>query len=412
MSETRRSLPAFVAGSCLLVLLTVVAAVPASAAGPYQVIASATSQVGPLTRTELTVQAGASPIDNFKAIRLARESEGAHRAAILFLPPLGTSFSFYEQRDRSGGVGTSIAEFFALRGYDVYGLSPRFEGIPAGTCEAGVVDCSAMVGWDLQSMVDDTAFVRGWIGQLSPGVPVVTGGASLGGILALAVANAAPADYAGLIVWEGMLESPDPAVQALNQGYCAALEAQLAGGLIYDGVGGNVLRQVTRFAEQTPGGITPIPLFPPIFTNHQVLVLTLSTPTPGPATMPVPDYLLMNGSLAEDRLFYASEERVFENVSRFNNYVPNALVRDISCSLAGLDDQHVANLAAYTGSVIAIGGGHGFGPYLPDQLAELGSTDVTFLLEEDFGHIDHFMTPRHRQVVELPILRWLQHLAP
>ena len=37
------------------------------------------------------------------------------------------------------------------------------------------------------------------------------------------------------------------------------------------------------------------------------------------------------------------------------------------------------------------------------QLSLFGSDDVTFRLEPDFGHIDHFMTRRHRQYVERPL---------
>lgn len=393
-------------------ILAVTLAAEASAAGPYVVTGTVETQVGPLVRTELTVQAGAHPLDRFKAVRLVKDGpQQALRDAILFLPPLGTTFSFYEQRDSNGALGTSIAEFFALRGYDVWGLGPRYEGIPAGTCEAGLVDCSIMGTWNLASMVDDATFVRSQIVAAHPGAQIVTGGASLGGILALAVANAHPDDYDGILVWEGMLFTPDPVVVALNQGHCAALEAQLAGGAVFDGVGTNVFQMVTKLSHQTPGGLTPIPLFPPNLTNHQVLVLLTSVPSPGPVTMPVPNYIFMNGSLAEDRLFFASEERFYENVAgRFNDVVPVPLVRDISCSLAGVETGYVSNLGNFHGSVLAIGGGRGFGPYMDDQLDQIGSTDKTLLLTPQFGHIDHYMTARHRWFVERPVLEWVERV--
>jgi pimeloyl-ACP methyl ester carboxylesterase len=390
-------------------LAAVLVAVPAAASGPYAVTATATSRTGPLTRTELTIQAGVHPLDRFKMVRVARAHTG--RGAILFLPPLGTTFAFYEQRDENGAIGTSIAEYFALRGFDVYGMSPRFEGIPAGTCEAGVLDCSVMATWDLTSMLDDIAFVRSRISALHPGAKVVAGGASLGGILAVALADAAPGDYAGVFPWEGMLATPDPGVQALNQGYCTALEAQLAAGILYEGVGANVFREVTKNAGNTPDGLTPIPLFPPTLTNHEVMVLLLSVPSPGPFTMPTPGYFQMAGSLAEDRLFFASDARVIENVSRFNSYVPLALVRDISCSLAGVETSFTDNLASFTRPVLMLGSGHGFGPYMDDQLADFGSTDKRLILEPDFGHIDHMMTPRHRDFVERPIFEWAERVV-
>jgi pimeloyl-ACP methyl ester carboxylesterase len=379
----------------------------ANAAGPYLVTGTAESRTGNLVRTELTVQAGSHPLDRFKAVRLVKEGPARNlRGTILFLPPLGSTFAFYEQRDPSGGAGSSIAEYFAQRNFDVWGYSPRFEGIPAGTCEAGLFDCSIMSTWDLASMVEDVAFVRSQIEARHPGTKIVTGGASLGGILAVAVANALPAEFDGVILWEGILWSEDPQVRALNQGYCAFDEAQLAAGAVYDGVGPNVFKEVTKLSRLAPNGLTPIPLFPPNLTNHQVLVALLSVPTPGPITMPTPGYIQMNGSLAEDRLFFASEPVIYENVSRFISYAPVAIVRDVNCSLAGSETQYVSNLGNYHGAVLAIGGGRGFGPYMPDQIELFGSTDTTYLLEPEFGHIDHMMTPRRREFIEKPILDW------
>jgi hypothetical protein len=45
---------------------------------------------------------------------------------------------------------------------------------------------------------------------------------------------------------------------------------------------------------------------------------------------------------------------------------------------------------------------------MPDNLALLTAADVEFQLEPAFGHIDHFMTPAHRDFLERPILEWLQ----
>ena len=382
-------------------------AVPA-AAGPYLILGTTTTHAGGLVRTETLIQGGPSPLDRFTMIRLVKDvPPQALRGTVLFLPPLGVNFSFYEQTDPGGPAETSIAGFFAHRNFDVYGYSPRFTGIPAGTCEAGVFDCSVMAGWNIQSMVDDTTFIRGQIEALHPGAAVSVGGASLGGILAIAVVNAHPADYAGALVWEGMLYSLDPTVQAMNTAYCAGLEAQLIAGIYFDGVGTNVAQQVGHLARIDPAALTPNPLFPPFFTNHQALVALFSELTPGPVTQPVPNYVAMNGSLAQDRLFFASEARVYEDLERFNHYSPTVLVRDVSCALAGLDSTHVANLGNFHGRVLAIGGGRGFGPYMPDTLGLFGTFDVRFLLTPGFGHIDHFMTPDHREYVEKPILRWL-----
>ena len=385
--------------------------VPFAATAQYTVLSTSTKQLGPLERSEWVVAASPNPIDTFKMTRWVRASPQAPiRGAILFLPSLGTTFALYEQRDPNGAFGTSIAEFFALRGYDVFGYSPRFEGIPAGSCEAGVFDCSVMSGWDLGSMLDDIAYVRDQIDVLQPGSGVVAGGLSLGGILAVAVANDDGARYDGVFPWEGMLVTHDPAAQGLNAGYCAAQEGLLAAGLVFDGVGNGVFKAVAQHAEARPEGLNPIPLFPPTLTSHQVLVLTLSVPAPGPISMPVPNYVALAGSLPEDRFFFASERRLLENVlTTFNNYVPNRLVRDISCALAGIDTTHTGNLGSFSGSVLMIGGGLGFGAFMQDQLdAFTGAAGAELLLEPEFGHVDHFMSPRHRRFVEFPILRWLR----
>ncbi len=383
----------------------------ASAQAQYSVIANNQTQVGPLDRTEWTVAASPDPIDTFKMTRWVKRNPGAQiRGAILLLPSLGTTFALYEQRDTFGGLGSSIAEFFALRNYDVYGYSPRFEGIPAGSCEAGVVDCSAMAGWNIQSMLDDISYVRNQIDILQPGVGVVAGGLSLGGILAVAVANDDGGRYEGVFPWEGMLLSNDPAVQGLNAGYCAVMEGLLGAGVFVDGVGNGVFKAVAQYARNRPDSLNTIPLFPPNFTSHQVLVATLSVPTPGPISMPVPGYVSLAGNPAEDRFFFASEDRLLENVvGTFNNYTPNVVVRDISCALAGIDTTYTGNLGAFEGSVLMIGGGLGFGGFMQDQLdAFTSASDTKLLLEPEFGHVDHFMSPRHRRFVEFPILRWLR----
>lgn len=386
----------------------------ATAAGPYTVVAETTAAVGNLERTETTVVFGPNPIERFQVVRYSKPGPEEVKGTILFLPPLGPSFPFYEQTEGSGvdeaRIGSSMAGYFAERGYEVWGYQPRYMNIPPGTCEAGVFDCSVMASWDIQAHLDDIAFIRSAIEAHRPGTGVVAGGASLGGMLAVGVANEAPDDYDGVLVWEGMLASDDPAVLALNAGYCAALEAQIAGGLVYDGVGPSLFKQVSEAARLAPEGTTAIPLFPPIFTNHQVMVLSLSVPTPGPVSMPVPGYIQMNGSFPDDELFFASEPRLHENVRRFTSYVPNATVRDISCSLAGVETDYTSSLAGYTGSVLAIGGGRGFGAYMDHQLSLFGSTDVTFLLTPEFGHIDHFMTPDHREYLERPIFDWLRGL--
>ncbi len=383
---------------------------PAAACEDCQVIATGSSQTGRLIRTEWTVQVGLDPLDQFKMVRLVKSTPARSlKASILLLPPAGNTMAFYEIRDVGGGIGTSIAEFFAVRNYDVYGYSPRMEGIPAGACEAGAVDCSAMADWGLQSMVDDVTFIRARIEALRPGSEVFVGGFSLGAILSIALINAHPDDYAGVVPWDGFLFSNDPGVVAHSEEQCAAFQAALAAGALFDGLTFNVLQQLVNLTSQAPSGPTPIRLLPPVLTNHQAMVAVLSDPTPTP--LGPPGYLLAKGSLAEDRLFFASEARIFGGINSLYGYFPLRAFRDLHCSVAGLDDQWVANLGNFTGPVLAIGAGSGWGAYMEDQLGLLGSTDVTFRFNPNFGHVDHFWSERHRSHLERPILHWLERVA-
>lgn len=378
------------------------------------IVAQTSHQVGNLERTEWLVQVGPSPIETFRITRLRKAHLPDHqlRGAMLFLPSLGTNFSLYEQPDPNRGPGSAPAIFFARRNYDVYGYSPRFEGIPAGACEAGAVDCSAMAGWNIQSMVDDVSFVRDHIEALNPGIGVVAGGLSLGGILAVAVADADPARYDGFFPWEGMLASNDAQVQAMNAAYCAGTEAQIAGGLTFDAVGIGVFKTSAQQASVAPDGPTTVPFFPPFLTNRQAFIAGLTQPPPGPVSMPVPGYLSTAPNGGGDGLQFASEQKVIRNVlTTFSNYTPLPIIRDLSCSLAGLETTYTDNLGAFTGSVLMIGGGQGFGAFMGDQLdAFTGTADKTLLLEPSFGHVDHFFTPQHRHFVEFPILDWLQQI--
>jgi hypothetical protein len=47
---------------------------------------------------------------------------------------------------------------------------------------------------------------------------------------------------------------------------------------------------------------------------------------------------------------------------------------------------------------------------MPDTIALVDSTDKTFLLQPGSGHIDHFMSTHHRDLVERPIFEWATRL--
>lgn len=380
----------------------------------YQILGTDTERVVGLKRTETTIQVGTDPLNQFKMIRLVKQVPvRSLRGSILLLPALGPSAAFFEQRDPSGTFGTSIMEYFAQRGYDVYAYGPRYDGIPAGTCEAGLIDCSVMATWDLQSMAADVLFLRSQIELLHPGSWVVVGGHALGAMAAIAAVNTDPAAFDGVVLWEGLLYTSDPEAMALDQAYCAAYEELLAAGVIYDDVSMNVFRQLGHLAGKHPSAMTVNPLFPPGLTNHQAMVIALSVPDPSnPISMVVPTYVIVSGVPEEDRFMYSSDARIVGVTKDLCDYLPAKVVSDIVCSIGGLDDQYIANLGSFTGPVLAIGGGRGYGPYMQHQLDLFGSQDVTFLFEPGFGLFDHFGVEDHVQYLERPIRGWLQARWP
>jgi len=382
-------------------------------AGDYAIIDSDEARFGRFSVRETVVQDGVEPVNRFLVHRWAKKHSRprAVRGVLLLQSGLGGSFRLFEIDDDPTKRG-STAAFFARRNFVVYGYSPRATLLEAGDCESGAVDCSPMADWDLDTYVDDLLFIRDLIAAEQPDVPVVIGGLSLGAIDSIAVLNRAPDAFDGAIVWEGMLASSDPAVIGLNASYCAFMEGELMMGNYVDGQSLPGFKQIALLGEQDPDGISPIaPMFglPAGTTNHQLFVFGLTTPTPGPATMPVPDYVLVGGDYTTDSFDYIDETRILADIAEFSDYVPNGVVRDISCSLAGAETRYTDNLAAFDGPILAIGGGRGFGAYMDDNLALFSSAYVDFILTDAFGHVDHIFlpTPFHRLFVELPILRWL-----
>ena len=378
----------------------------ASYAQPYQIVGSQTANVAPdLKKTVTTVQAGANPIDRFLVSRVTKAAPGQpHRGTLLLLPPLGSGFQNYEVGD-GGDYGKSFAGFFARRGFDVWGYSQRVQGLAAGSCESGAVDCSAMAGWGLQTVLDDVAFIRQQIAQAHPGERPAVGGLSLGSILSVAAINRDPEAYAGAILLEGSPYTSNPVTRATYAGFCSAFEGMLAAGVFYEGQNGPAFKLISHLAEVAPNDPTPLPGFPPGFTNHRAWVAAMSAPPVGPVT-PRPGYYFLAGSIAEDRFFYADEALVHANIAGFVDYSAIRTIRDVSCSLAG-DRTFTDNLGGFAGPVLMIAGGHGFGPEMLETRELLTNASVTVEYKEDYGHVDHVFSTEHLQEVEHPVLAWL-----
>ncbi len=386
----------------------VLAALPAHASfTDYHVVAVTERQAGPLTVTEETVQVGEDPIARFTVHRMAkRQGAAASRGAFLLMPGGASNFDFYAA-DEDGKELRSFAAFFALRGFDVWGYSPRTRGLAPGAC-SGTVDCSGMASWGMQSVVNDALYIRERIRGVYGARKPVIAGLSLGAMTALATMNASPQDWAGAVIWEGMIYSEAPVVLNANAAVCTQVETQLAAGVLWDDANYPLIRQLYALALQAPDSPSPVPGFEGL-TNHQVLVAVFSTPQPAPPGY-VPGYTLVVGNVAEDRFLYSTDERLAMLILQLNHYEPMALIRDYTCALGG-ERTFSGNLPQFTAPVYAISGGQSFGAWMRDNLDLLGSTDLTWNFVPQFGHADHIASPDHRRLLEQPLLRWLRRVA-
>lgn len=387
-----------------ILLLALLSCARFTYAQTYQIVGTQTSTVANnLTKTVMTVQAGANPLNRFLVTRVVKKNGQGQQGTLLLLPPLGSGFQNYEVGD-GGDYSKSFAGFFARRGFDVWGYSQRVQGLTSGQCESGAIDCSAMADWGVQTILNDVAFIRGQIELAHPGEKPVAAGLSLGSILSAAVIDAAPQDYAGAIMIEGTIYDTDPGVRAANAGFCAFFENQLANGVYYDGQNTPGFKLINHLAEVAPNEPSPIPGFGGL-TNHRAWVAVMSAPPVGPTT-PRPGYYFLKGSVAEDRFAYADEPLVHANINTFVDYVAVRTIRDLNCGLAG-ERTFTSNLQNFTGPVLMFVGGHGFGSGMTDTAGLMTNAKVTVEYKEDYGHVDHVFSTRHMQEVEHPILAWL-----
>ena len=375
-------------------------------AQPYQVVNTQQSVVGgDLIRTVLTVQEGNNPVNRFFITRVEKpKPNDTLKGVLVVLPPLGSGFQNYEATP-DGNYDNSFAGYFARRNYAVVGYSRRETGITAGSCESGVIDCSPMADWGLQTTVDDVAYIRQHITTEYPGFIPKIGGLSAGSIGALATLNAHPNDYSGAFLMEGTIHDTDPAVQAVNAGFCAQHEALLAGGVYYDGVSGPGIKFLSQMAQTSPNQPNVLPGFPPGLTFHQAFVLALSAPPVSPLT-PRPGYFNLAGSFVEDRFFFANEPLVHANIATFVDYTTIRNLRDLNCGLAG-ETTFTNNLGSFNGPVIMFAAGHGFGSAMLDTAQVMSSADVTIKFNAAYGHVDFTFSTDHVHELEQPILKWL-----
>ena len=390
----------------LLIVAQLLFVASITSAQSYSTITTQNSVVGgDLNKTVMTIQEGTDPMERFTMTKVVKQlPDQPLKGAILLLPPLASGFQNYEVGE-NGDYNNSLVAFFARRNFVIYGYSPRWQGLTAGQCESGAVDCSPMANWGLQTMVDDAEHIRQQIVSEYPGLKVVIGGLSNGSIGAVASINAHANVYAGAILIDGTLYDTDPTVRAINQNFCDMFNGMLAGGVTYDGQSAAGLKLLNQLAQVAPNAPSPVPGFPPGLTNHQVFVLALSTPQVSPLT-PRPGYFLVAGNVAENKFTFANESLLQANISVFNDYVAIKSIGDVSCGLAG-QTTFTNNLDDFSGPVIMFVAGHGFGSGMFDTAQLMTSADVTINFKEQYGHVDYVFSTKHLQQLEHPILNWL-----
>lgn len=391
--------------TALTLALILALALPATA--DHLVVATQDVDLGgQLVRTDTTVEVDGEEVNRFQMHRMRKENQPV-RGAVLLLPPLANPFAFFEA-DEHGDYQRSFAAFLALKGYEVWGYTPRGYQLALGDCESGAVDCAPMGGWGLAAVVEDATWIRGRIAAALPGVEPAVGGYSLGAINTIALLDAHPGDWAGGMILEGGLYSEDPVIRAINDVFCQGFEALLAGGVVFDGQTSATIRLIGQLAQQDPDGLTPLPGFPPGTTNHQVLVFLLAVPQNAPLS-PTPDFVRCVGSFPDDEFTFCRDERIFTFTDLFLNYVDNRTLRDINCSLAG-EATFTGGLGAYDGAVLLLGGSLGFGETDDDLEGLFTAADVTRVLIPGYGHADMWFSASHREAVETDVLLWLDAL--
>jgi hypothetical protein len=383
-------------------LLLLLMAAPAMA-GPFILVSSTETSARNLKRTTSIVQNGANPLDRFVVEHVVKKDSRHRRGAIVLTPPLGSPASFYDQGDQPGGADfeNSITAHLAQSNIDVYVYGPRASLLTPGACNTR--DCSPMASWGMQARLDDLAYIQG---LLRPDEKAVIGGLSLGGMTALAAVDQQPAFWAGLIDLDGILLVNDSALSMSYSLVCGGLHGQIAGGQWFNDTLNEGLQALLSLSVTDPGGLSPVPGFPPGTTNRQAYLIALTSPSDGPpGSIFPPGFTLTVGSVALNRLFFAAEDRVASAITAFSAYISNLEIADVTCALAG-DPTFTSNLGQYKGPTLAFKQGAGFGSLIDANLAALGGP-VTVADFPAFGHVDVVSSPRHKQLFEDRVLSWL-----
>lgn len=370
--------------------------IPASAsASDHSIVSFDADVVDGYLLTDVVFQEGSNTANRF-TMHWVKKIGTPTKASFLALPPLAATFETYTF-DENGEFENSFAGILAGEGIEVWGYTPREANLVAGQCESMMVDCSVVWEWGLDSAVDDALIITAFMKLVHPFKKIVPGGLSYGSAMAIAMADRHPDLFGGLALWELAMWSDDPTIIATNAAFCAQLDGALAAGVVYD------------TSTQQQKGLAAAAQVDPML--HQVLVSLLDAPPPSPVSGGIPNFSLVRGDVVGNEFIYGTDERVIGNIlGTFMDYTSIRKLRDLNCSLSG-DGEFISNLDSYHKPVLMLESGRGFGPYMGDQVDLMGTApgDVEVHLEPDYGHVDLYMDPNHRDLVEDVIIAWIEN---
>jgi pimeloyl-ACP methyl ester carboxylesterase len=335
----------------------------------------------PLEKIDTVIQAGINPNNRFTMHRIHLR-QGVVKGSIILVPSLVNNFAEYMIGEKHGPMD-SLAASLARAHYDVYGFSPRTANLPPHACTTGGVDCAVMKNWDLATYVQDVEYIRT---QVADHDKPVIGGLSLGGMVGVAAVNANPSGYSGLLLWEALLYSANPAVTTLSTQNCANLRSTTASGVYWEE---NLPLTLKQFAQT--GEAATISFFG----------------VPQPAISGTPDWIQLAADSTRTHYAFARFPRVFDFIMAFNSVESLPLIRDFQCSLAG-DRTYTSNLRNFHAPILAIEGGQGFGNYMQDTIDLTRSTRVRVQADQVFGHLDAYLNSDYEKYTEARILDWLK----
>ena len=351
---------------------------------------------------EVVVQVGENEINRFTMHRVVKLDKhympvrsSLLKGALILMPGGGSNFDMY----LLGKDGESIATYLALKNIDVYGYSPRTKGIKYGYFDNN--DSSEMKSWGINTYLDDLDYILNKVMKRHKKRPVV-GGMSLGAILSIAAVDRRPHSYEGAIIWEGTLYYDSP-VQELFEERVQYLDYLLQNGQYYDYESYTLIKTLVSLQHYYPDIQSP---FEPSLTNREYFTLFATSPV-DPPLGEAPGYTYAAGDLING-FYYADMDLLLDFANQINDYEPNALIRDISGGFAG-ERTFTGNLDLFTGKVLSIQAGLGFGSHAEDNLQLFTNANIERYIKPEYGHGDMLVPKNYIEIICEPIWEWLEN---